>query len=122
MSYNVFVIEDHPVIRDVYRQLLSRIPELTISGEAATGAEALQKLTQSHPDIILLDLMLPDVRGIALLKEIKLHHPQVPVIVVSGEEEKLFKPLALDAGASGYIDKLCVKDELIRLIFENVRS
>lgn len=122
MTYTVFVIEDHPVIRDVYRQLIARVPELEICTEATTGAEALDQLTRHTPDIILLDLMLPDIRGVALLKEIKLRYPLIPVIVISGEEENVFKQLALATGANYYIDKLHVKDKLVDIILEQLNS
>ncbi|MEZ4864859.1 MAG: response regulator transcription factor [Caldilineaceae bacterium] len=105
MIYQLFVIEDQPAIRAVYRHYIARESNLQIVGEAMTGKEALRLLQEHKPDIILLDLSLPDTSGLELLKILKQLYPQIPVLVVSGQDETIYGPLALKAGASGYVEK-----------------
>jgi len=122
MLYQIFVIEDHPAIRAIYREILARKTNLQICGEAATGAEALQKLTEECPHLVLLDIVLPDQNGLVLLQQIKVLYPQLPVLVVSGEDAHTYKPLALQAGASGYIDKTHAGILLLEAILRQVEG
>ncbi|MEZ4682701.1 MAG: response regulator transcription factor [Caldilineaceae bacterium] len=110
MTYRVVVVEDHPAIRSVYRHLIDRVPSLDICGEVATGAEAFGLIAQTNADLLLLDIGLPDINGIQLLKQLKQQYPHLPVIVISGEDEFVYAPAAMRAGASRYIDKVHVTE------------
>lgn len=116
MPCELLIIEDHPAIRTIYREIFRREKELSIVGEAATGKEAKSLLAQSLPDVIILDLILPDVDGVDLLKQIRAEFPEIAVVVVSGEDEQIYKPLVLAAGAADYINKLDVPDALVKVL------
>lgn len=122
MSYQIFIIEDHPVIRSAYQQLIERAADLDICGEATTAREALEQLPYVEANIVLLDLSMPGTNGLELLREIKRLYPSLLVLVVSGQIEQLYKERALEYGASGYIDKLYaagVLTDTIRALLEN---
>ncbi|MEZ4680179.1 MAG: response regulator transcription factor [Caldilineaceae bacterium] len=116
MPSKVFVIEDHPAIRAAYRQILARVPDLQISGEATTGSEALRKLAGHIPTIVLLDIMLPDINGVALLKQLKAYYPHLLVLVISSEDEEIYAPITAQAGASGYMNKCYAGNNLVKQI------
>ena len=120
MNYQIMVIEDHPAIRTIYREMIARTSNLQVGAEASTAAEALASLAEQCPDLILLDIVLPDKSGLELLRQIKELYPQLPVLVVSGEDPHVYEPVSLRVGASGYIDKIDVGELLIATILEQL--
>lgn len=122
MRYQIFIVEDHPVIRAIYHELIARAPSLQLSGEATTAAEALQALRSQRPHLILLDLILPDNNGTALLQKLKKLYPRLPVLVVSGEDAFIYARLARQAGADAYLDKMHAGDRLIDTILELLKA
>jgi DNA-binding NarL/FixJ family response regulator len=102
----VFIIEDHPVVRKGYVAFISREPDLEVCGEASTAQEALAMLPASHPDAVVLDVSLPGgMNGIDLLRELKRLYPDLPILVVSGNEEAVYGELVVGLGAWGYLMK-----------------
>lgn len=114
--YNIFVIEDQLVIRAAYQKIIDREPDLKICGEAASGEEALELLGFVEPDIILMDLSMPGVSGTLLIRILRQLYPDLPILVISGQDEHVYQGLILKAGASGYIDKLKVVPSLVETI------
>jgi len=112
----ILVIDDHALIRKGVKQLLEDHPDLQISGEAASAAEALALLRAQSYDLILLDINLPDKHGLELLKQFKTEQPDLKVIVLSMYPEVQYGLRALKAGAMAYVNKQSAAEILIKAI------
>jgi DNA-binding NarL/FixJ family response regulator len=102
---SIFIVDDHPVVRDGLKSLLEREPDLLVCGEAAGAATALEQITRALPDIVLLDISLSQGSGLELLKDVTIHHPKMPVVVLSMHDEMVYAERAIRAGARGYVMK-----------------
>ena len=113
---SVILVDDHQLVRTGLRQTLGGEPGLRIRAECQLGREALAAL-RIHPcDVLLLDLSLPDMSGLDVLRQVRKHHPRVAVLIISGYPETQFGINVLRAGASGYVNKSVDADELIRAV------
>jgi DNA-binding NarL/FixJ family response regulator len=101
----IMVVDDHPIVRCGLANLLAEEDDLCIGGEAASGAEALAALARDTPDLIILDLSLPDGDGIDICRKIRHRHVHLPILVMSIHSEVLYADRVLRAGADGYIMK-----------------
>jgi two-component system invasion response regulator UvrY len=115
---SVLLVDDHAVVREGYRRLLERDASLVVVGEAATAAQALRFDTQFEPDVIVLDIGLPGVSGIEILRRIIARRPAARVLMFSMYQDGIYATRALDAGARGYLSKASAPD----LLVEAVRS
>jgi DNA-binding NarL/FixJ family response regulator len=104
-KYRVFVVDDHPIVRQGLALLIDQEPDLEVCGEAEEAQSALAAITATRPDILLLDISLPGPDGIELLKTIRATDPTLPVLVLSMHDESVYAERALRAGANGYIMK-----------------
>jgi two-component system invasion response regulator UvrY len=109
----VFIADDHPVVRQGIRQIVAATDDIAVVDEATTGHETLQRLADSVCDLVLLDLSLPDIDGLDLLKQLKREHPQRPILILTMHSEDQFALRALKAGASGYLTKESAPAELV---------
>jgi two-component system invasion response regulator UvrY len=107
----VLVVDDHAVVREGLRRLLVALPNVEIF-DAATGREALSFVQKQQPDLILLDLHLPGIGGIELLRRLITMSPNVRVLVFSMHAEMMYAARALQAGARGYVSKNASPEEL----------
>jgi len=112
----ILVVDDHALIRKGLKQLLEDCPDLQVTGEAASGNEAINKVRAEHFDLLLLDINLPDKHGIEVLKQFKSEQPDLKIIVLSMYPEEQYGVRALKAGAMGYINKQSASDTLINAI------
>src|SRR5579862_362364 len=112
----VLIADDHTFIRTGLRRYLERDRSITQIGEAGTGAETLQALHDGKWDLVILDLNLPDGSGVETLRDIRLKHPQVRVLVVSGYSEKQYAINVLRGGAAGYVAKDQTPEEFLRAV------
>ena len=101
----IFLVDDHPLVRLGIGQLINRQPDLKVCGEAEDAQGALERVTDLKPDVVILDLSLKDSDGLEVLKDIRIQHPNIPVLVLSIHNECLYGELALRAGAKGYVMK-----------------
>lgn len=102
----VFIVEDHPVVRKGYVAFIQREPGLEVCGEAASAEEALALLPSADADVAVLDVSLPgNMSGIDLLRELKTLFPNLPLLVVSGNEEAVYGEMVVGLGAWGYVMK-----------------
>ncbi len=101
----VFVVDDHPIVRQGLAQLINREPDLTVCGEAEQAASALHAIANEKPDILIVDISLGGPDGLELLKNIRVRYPALPVLILSMHDESIYAERALRAGASGYIMK-----------------
>jgi two-component system invasion response regulator UvrY len=112
----IFIADDHPVVRQGVRQIVASHDDLVVAGEATTGRETVERLPQLTCDVVLLDLSLPDIDGLDLLKELRRARPQMPVLVLTMHSEAQFAVRALKAGAAGYVTKESAPSELVTAI------
>ena len=101
----ILIVDDHAVVRGGLRQFLANTDDLEIAAEAATGFDALALIPGGDWDLVLLDMSLPDLNGLEVLKRIKRMRPNLPVLIFSMFSEAEFAIPSLDAGASGYLNK-----------------
>ena len=105
MKHRILIVEDHEVVRESFSELISLEPDLEVSGAVSSGTEALARLAEALPDIILVDISLPKMSGIDLLHRLRAQHPTLKALIVSGHERELYVRQAEQAGAAGYISK-----------------
>lgn len=101
----VFVVDDHPIVRQGLALLIDREPDLTVCGEAEDAQTAVQSVATAKPDILVVDISLNGPDGLDLLKDIRLRYPDMPVLILSMHDESVYAERALRAGAQGYIMK-----------------
>lgn len=116
MNLKVFLVDDHPIFRDGLRQAMARQPGFAVIGEASTGAMAVKLAGELVPDLIIMDVHLPDANGIAVTREIVNVLRSVKVIMLSSDGDRGLVDEALQAGACGYVWKQTVAEELVRAI------
>lgn len=112
----VLIADDHPLFRKGMRTLLESMPDIEIAGEATSGAEALEKGVALEPDLILMDLQMPEGGGLEATRRITASNPQIHVLVVTLFEDDDSVFAALRAGARGYILKDADEEEMMRAI------
>ena len=112
----LLLVDDHAVVRSGLKMLLSGHSEMEIVGEADSAAGALQEAERTHPDVILMDIGLPDKTGIEATREIKKKFPDVKIVALTIHEDEEYFFQMLDAGASGYVPKRAAPEELLTAI------
>jgi two-component system, NarL family, response regulator NreC len=112
----LLLVDDHAVVRSGLKMLLSSHAEMEIVGEAATASEALQLTGETIPDVILMDIGLPDKNGIEATREIKVKYPDVKIVALTIHEDEEYFFQMLNAGASGYVPNRAAPDELLTAI------
>ena len=101
----VFIVDDHPVFRDGLVRIASAIPGLVVCGEADNARDAFEAISKQDPDLVLMDVNLPGKSGLELLQDVQAVRPELPVLVISMHDEKLYAERVLRAGGRGYIMK-----------------
>ncbi len=112
----VLIADDHPIVRQGLRQILSGTTDMEVTGEAVSGQEALDQVRVGGWDVLVLDITMPDRSGFDILKELKHEQPHLPVLVLSIHAEEQLAVRVLKAGASGYLTKENAPDELVKAI------
>jgi two-component system invasion response regulator UvrY len=112
----VLIADDHAVVRRGLRQILQDTREMVVAGEACNGHEALAQVRAEAWDVVVLDIAMPGCNGLEVLAELKHERPQLPVLVLSMYAEDQYAVRVLKAGASGYLSKDSVPDELVKAI------
>ena len=101
----VLIVDDHPILRKGLAMLINQEPDLVVIAEADNAQKALEMIDKHKPDMLIVDISLPGIDGIELIKTVKLRYRNLPSLVVSMHDEMLFAERALRAGARGYIMK-----------------
>ncbi|MDH5479428.1 MAG: response regulator transcription factor [Nitrosomonas sp.] len=109
----VMIADDHAIVRQGLKQILSEIKDISVTGEAETGFQAVKIARQHEFDVLLLDISLPDRNGIEILKQIRKDKPQLSVLMLSMHNEHEFAVRALKAGAAGYLNKQSAPAQLV---------
>ena len=112
----ILVVDDHPILREGLLQSINREPDLMVCGEAEDAHQTLEAISKLKPDLVLVDIGLPGKSGFELVKDVRIAHPELPVLVLSMHDESLYAERVLRAGARGYIMKQERPGKLIEAI------
>jgi NarL family two-component system response regulator LiaR len=117
-SIRVLVVDDHPVVRRGIKSLLAEEEDLEVVGEAANGKDAIQQVADLHPDVILMDLVMPEMTGVEAIQKITASFPEARILVMTSfaADDKVFP--SIKAGALGYLMKDSDPEDLIRMIHQ----
>ncbi|MDP6502580.1 MAG: response regulator transcription factor [Planctomycetota bacterium] len=115
-SLKLFLVDDHPLLRKGIKSLLEEEEGMEVCGEAGTAEDALTGMRELYPDVALVDLTLPGIDGIELVKRARAQFPEMKLLVVSLHDESIYAERALKAGANGYIMKRAGTEELIQAV------
>jgi two-component system, NarL family, invasion response regulator UvrY len=110
------VVDDHPVVRQGIKQILSATPDIVVAGEAASSAETLEQVRLQSFDLVLLDISMPGVSGIETLRQLRIKAPELPVLILSIHSEDEYAVRVLRAGAAGFLSKDSAPHELVNAI------
>ncbi len=113
---NLLLVDDHEVVRTGLKMLLDEQPDMVIVAEADTGSEALKLAEQFKPDVVVMDITLPDISGIEVTKRLKLNNPEISVVALTIHDDEQYFFEMLQAGASGYVPKRAAPEDLISAI------
>ena len=112
----VLIADDHALVRRGVRMVLESTARIVVAAEAATGAEALEKARKEKIDVAVLDMSMPGPGGLEVLKQMKEEHPRLPVLILTMHPEDQYAVRAFRAGASGYLTKQSIPEELIKAV------
>jgi DNA-binding NarL/FixJ family response regulator len=118
----IFIVDDHPIVRQGLRQVIDSDPRLAFAGEAGDGAIALAQIKNSKPQVALLDIDLPNLDGLELARALQNLQPPIPAIILTMHKEEHLVNAALDRGARGYVIKDNALDELIEAVLTVARG
>lgn len=113
---NVIIADDHAVVREGLRQILAGVSDMAVIGEAESGQEVLNLLKKSECDVLVLDIAMPGKSGLEVLKELRVDHPRLPVLILSMYPEDQYAVRVMRAGAAGYMTKDTAPEELVGAI------
>jgi DNA-binding NarL/FixJ family response regulator len=116
VTIRLVIADDHLVVRAGLRAMLGVHPDVDVIGEATTGAQAVDLAGRLRPDVVLMDLRMPEVDGVAATARIRERHPDVHVLVLTTYETDADILKAIEAGATGYLLKDATRDELVRAV------
>lgn len=117
MGHRIYIVEDHPVMRQGYATLIDREMDLEICGETGSADEARRHIPELDPDLVILDLSIEGGSGLELIKDLKAKRPDLKILVVSMHDETLYADRTLQAGALGYL----MKNEADTKVVEAIR-
>ncbi|MFN7138176.1 MAG: response regulator [Limisphaerales bacterium] len=117
-KHRIFLVDDHPLVREWLAQLIERESDLMVCGEAEDAPEALLKIGELKPNMVIIDITLRNTHGLELIKELQTLKPELPILVLSMHEESLYAERVLRAGARGYI----TKQEATRKVLTAIRQ
>jgi DNA-binding NarL/FixJ family response regulator len=118
MSWKVFIVEDHDVVLESYVLFINSYDAMTVCGAVGTAEEALDAIPEADPDLLLVDVSLPGMSGIDLLKQLRASGEERPAVVVTGHDDRQYRDGAMQAGARGFVMKQDGPEALLDLIHD----
>ncbi len=122
MTVRVLVVDDHPAFRRALTSALGMVAGFEIAGEAGGGVAACEEAVQVDPDVVLMDLSMPDLSGIDAMKKIHEQQPHLPVVILTAHADPGVEREARDAGARGFLAKGVGLDDLVIVLHEAADS
>jgi two-component system, NarL family, invasion response regulator UvrY len=116
MMIKILIADDHPIIRQGLKLMISDEDEMRVEGEAENGKQVFELLEKNEYDILVLDLCLPDMNGMEILSRTKKIFPKLPVLILSALPEEPYAINLIKSGASGYVNKIAASDQLVNAI------
>ena len=116
MTIKIVLADNHPIVRQGLSLLLAGEPDMHVVGEAEDCGATIKLIQEHAPDIVIMDISMPDLNGVEATRQILSHYPRVQVIALSMHSDSLFVLNMLNAGASGYLLKDCALEELVKAI------
>ena len=116
MRLKIMLVDDHAMIREGLHALIGDQPDMEVVGEAGNGRDGVEKAEQLQPDLIIMDINMPDMNGIEATRLIKASHPNIKVVAQSAFSESCFGDVMMKAGASAYVSKDKLFEELVQTI------
>jgi two-component system invasion response regulator UvrY len=113
---NIIIVDDHPIVRRGLKQILLEQPDMKVVGEAGNAQEAFTIIRATDCDVVILDISLPGVSGVEILKQLKYEYKSLPVLILSVHSEEQYAVRVMKAGASGYLKKDSAPEELVKAI------
>ena len=114
----VLVVDDHPAFRRALTSALNMIKGIEVAGEAAGGQEATERAREDEPDLVLMDLSMPEVDGIEAMRKIHREKPDLPVVILTAHADPGVEKEAREAGASGFLAKGTALEQLVVVLHE----
>ena len=115
-SIRLLIVDDHPIVRDGLRGVFDGEPGFVVAGEAADGAQALERAAEVGPDVVLMDLRMPTMGGVEAIRRLRADQPAVRVLVLTTYDTESDVLPAIEAGATGYLLKDAPREDLIRAV------
>ena len=112
----IIIADDHPIVRAGMKQIISEASDMMVADEASDGHTLLNKIKKENFDVVILDITMPHMDGLDVLKQLKIEKPKLPVVILSIHPEDQYALRVLKAGASAYVTKTSAPDELINAI------
>jgi len=112
-TFKVFLADDHPLLRTGLRMSLSRFDDIDFIGDASDGFKAVEKIRQNPPDVALIDVDMPGLSGVAAVRMLRKHYPDMTLLILSSYSDKHYIEEAMLAGANGYVLKSIDINELV---------
>jgi NarL family two-component system response regulator LiaR len=109
----ILIADDHPLFRRSVRAVLENVPDFEVIGEASDGVEAVRLADEMRPDIVLMDIIMPELDGLEATRRIKMEHPEIAVLVLTIHQDEQHALEILEAGAAGYLTKSVFGEEIV---------
>ena len=109
----VLIVDDHPIVRQGLRRVMENEDDLTVCGEVESPRDARTAIKELAPDVVIADICLKQGDGIELVRDVRLHYPQLPILVLSMHDEAIYAQRMLSAGANGYIMKQAASEQFL---------
>src|SRR5258707_12078003 len=109
----VLIVDDHPIVRQGLRRIMENEEDLIVCGEAETARDARTAIKELNPDVMIADISLKQSDGIELVRDVRAHYPQLPILVLSMHDETIYAERMLSAGANGYIMKQAARGPVL---------
>jgi two-component system response regulator NreC len=118
MTLRVLVVDDHPAFRRALTSALNMVEDIEVAGEAGGGRDATAQAVTVDPDLVIMDLSMPDISGIDAMREIHRRHPGLPVVFLTAHADPGVEKEARNAGASGFLAKGSALEDLVLVLHE----
>ncbi|WP_372945204.1 response regulator [Muriicola sp.] len=113
---NILIADNHPIVRLGIKEVLNTVPDFQVLGDVSTTNELFETLKKKNPDVVILEMDIPDINGIATLRRMKKEFPDVKVLIYSGQSEDVYALSTIRAGAFGYLSKSSDLDYIITAV------